>query len=830
MFIKRIILFGAGIIFISAWGDELQAPNIIYGPYLGRGTNQFAIAIIADPHIGDAIPDYGTPGWNDAPYGYDQGDAALKLRNTVNWINSYKNVYNIKYVFILGDLTESAEISELRKAYEILSTLQVPWIPLIGNHDVWPYIDANNKAPEELSDSYFNNIYGPHYQYLFNILPNFVQCPLPIWNWEVEPDHYNYFQDFAFDAGYGDWHFVCLDFNSRDDANNGMGVDAGGALYALDLNDKISSIKIRNCDSRGVVLYEHNNPTVDEGRSQTFFNSIPSLEGSFIGNDRASSIRIIGNCTVRLHKDLNYKGSIVRTSTNIPDLSSSTYQFNDKASSIKITNGLLSGRLVVYKDANYGDRQEVFIASDRYLYGNYIGNDAISSFKIYGPCRVTFYKDANFSGASLTYDIPANQTYFSPSMPSGWNDVISSIKIENCNSRGAIFYSEAGIDTYDNNQLTLWANDVDLSDNPTGWTFPKPTNWNDIISAVRIVGNCTVTLYVDSHYKGFFEATGPGFYVLENYNLNDEVSSMEVENGYLGSRIEIYEHENYGGKKEIFIYDDRNLDDNFIGNDEASSVRIYSNSSAFVCSLYTDAGYRGPVMELRKDDPRLGENGAYAWWRDHIRDYPNKKADNILIFAHHPLYVEFPPRDDSSRGYWNFTVNEYNNIAGFLNAFKEHIGGWFGGHLHGYPGWSGDKSWEIKYPWDGFSTVCNGYFTDANKNGNGWVRLVFLKYTEPVISWSSEVEKDGGLEERSIKVIRSSLKDGIIKLKVANLDGGDVSIKLFDSSGRLVGRSNHFLASDSEFILETHNLSSGVYFLKVITKKYVLTEKLVLLK
>jgi hypothetical protein len=801
------------------------SPNVIYGPYLGTGNNQFTIAIIADPHIGDGISDYGTPGWNDAPPNYDQGEAAIKLRNTVNWINNNKTLFNIKYVFIIGDLTESGEISELSKAYEILNTLEIPWIPLIGNHDVWPYIDANNKAPEEISDSYFNNIFAPQYERLSRTLLNFVKCPVPTWNWEVNPHHFSYFQNFAFDSPYGDWHFICLDFNSRDDATNGQGVNPGGALYAFNINDKVSSIRVRNSDSRGVILYENANP--NEGKSQTFFNNVSSLEGSFIGNDRASSIRIIGNCTVRLHKDANYKGSIIRTSTNISDLNSSAYAFNDKTSSIKIENGQLAGHLEVYQHNDYGGRKEIFIASDRYLYGNYIGNDAISSFKIFGPCRVTFYKDAEFKGSSITYDIPSGQVYYSNRMPSGWNDEISSIKIENCDSRGAIFYSDAGIDTYNNNQLTLWSNDPDLSDNPTGWTFPKPTNWNDIISAVRVIGNCNVTLFVDANYKGYFEATGPGFFVLNDYNLNDEVSSIEIQNGYLGGRVELYEDENYGGRKEIFIYDDNNLDGNYLGNDEASSIKIYGGSNGCFCTLYTDAEYSGISMEFRDNDERFTENGAYAWWRDHIRNYPNKKADNILIFAHHPLYVESPPKEDSSRGFWCFTVNEYNNIAGLLDEYKNHIGGWFGGHLHDSPSWQGGKTWEIKYPWGGFSTVCSGYFTDANKNSTGWVRLVCLKYSDPTICRNlSSI----GAQPDEEEMIQVNPIEKTVRLKINFPFQSDVLIKLYDSSGRRVYQRNHRVSSAEEIIIDTKGFSSGVYFLECKAEKYNLTKKLVLLK
>ena len=69
------------------------------------------------------------------------------LRESVNQINQNINTYNIRFVVVLGDFTNSAELSELNKAKDILNELQVPWVPLIGNHDVWPYSPID-EAPE----------------------------------------------------------------------------------------------------------------------------------------------------------------------------------------------------------------------------------------------------------------------------------------------------------------------------------------------------------------------------------------------------------------------------------------------------------------------------------------------------------------------------------------------------------------------------------------------------------------------------------------------------------------------------------------------------------
>ncbi|MEO0228119.1 MAG: T9SS type A sorting domain-containing protein [candidate division WOR-3 bacterium] len=680
--------------------------------WLGSGNEYCQFVIISDPHIGIGFSDYSTPGWNDSPPDVNnEGYSAAILRAVCNWINAHRISERIRFVIITGDLTQSAEISEMKKAEEILNTLQVPWIPLIGNHDVWPYTDGTS-APEELSDSYFNNIFDSQYQYLVSALPNFTKCPTPVWNWEVDPDHNSYFQDFAFDYPTGNkiWHFICLDFNARDNAPAGLpGVAPEADLHKLDMDNKISSIRVYNSDSRGVILYDGASPSSWEGKSEVFFSNDADLGSNWIGNDCASSIRIVGNCTVRLHKDVDYKGSIVKTSTSISNLGSSSYNFNDKASSIAVSNGALHGHLVVYEDIKRGGHSEIFIASDHYLTGNYIGNDKISSFEIWGPCKVTFYKDVNFGGDALSYDVSSGDYLYKESMPSGWNDRVSSIKIENCNSRGVILYEDVGIDNNNNPQLTLCFSDKDLGNNTP--------EFNDDASAIKIVGNCTATLFVDVDYKGYLEATGPGFYKLSDYNLNNEVSSIEVVNGYKNGRVELYRDESYGGSKEIFIYDDNNLDYNFIANNTASSVKIYPGASGCYARLYSDSYYGGNAYKVTENDPRLSENGAYAWWRDHLRNYPNKGDENILIFAHHPLHVQ-PTH--------LFSADEYNQVSSLLYNYKNSINAWFSGHYHdGQYSWGDYFEWNIEYQ---NQLICKGYFVGANCN-EPHILLVKLRYT-----------------------------------------------------------------------------------------------------
>ena len=63
-------------------------------------------------------------------------EIAERLRKTVEWLNAQ----NLKFVTTVGDLTDYATEEQLRKVSEILSKLKKPFVPLWGNHDVWPVI------------------------------------------------------------------------------------------------------------------------------------------------------------------------------------------------------------------------------------------------------------------------------------------------------------------------------------------------------------------------------------------------------------------------------------------------------------------------------------------------------------------------------------------------------------------------------------------------------------------------------------------------------------------------------------------------------------------
>jgi len=117
----------------------------------------WSFAVITDLHIGYgrglalkdsdnddyAVEiDYDGNGFSDSGPGEDY-EITERLENAVNTIIAEKDHRNIKFVVVLGDISDTAEKSEFLKGREILNKLNehgIPYIPLIGNHDTWPYV------------------------------------------------------------------------------------------------------------------------------------------------------------------------------------------------------------------------------------------------------------------------------------------------------------------------------------------------------------------------------------------------------------------------------------------------------------------------------------------------------------------------------------------------------------------------------------------------------------------------------------------------------------------------------------------------------------------
>jgi len=189
----------------------IKDENIDYYPLMQPFENyqiqeKWSFAIITDLHIGRGYPDYGGPGYDDGDTGQDYY-LTERLRKVVEWINDNKSKYNIKFVIVLGDISDSGEYSELKKAKDILDELDVPYVPVIGNHDVLPYTEYEEYdvpfGGYPIGREWFEEIFDD----------TFENCSEFFENWRKqqvdEPGNPPHLQNYAF--SYRGMHFIILD-------------------------------------------------------------------------------------------------------------------------------------------------------------------------------------------------------------------------------------------------------------------------------------------------------------------------------------------------------------------------------------------------------------------------------------------------------------------------------------------------------------------------------------------------------------------------------------------------------------------------------------------
>jgi len=189
------------------------------------GGRCFSFAQVTDLHVGEGWGDYGTPGWDDAEGAEDERTAVLRL--AVSSINLAVEEYDIRFVAATGDLSDSGERSELWKAREILDQLRVPYLPAIGNHDMWPYT-SGEEASGPCGDRVFEEVFADQFERLATLFDGFTKAPTPTFNPTCDCD--SSFQNYGFDLE--GFHFITLDIGTREHAPLGYpGVHSGSDLH-----------------------------------------------------------------------------------------------------------------------------------------------------------------------------------------------------------------------------------------------------------------------------------------------------------------------------------------------------------------------------------------------------------------------------------------------------------------------------------------------------------------------------------------------------------------------------------------------------------------------
>lgn len=198
-----------------------------------RAGEPFAFGVLTDLHAGTGTRDFGTPGFDDTLERLPDAPWAAAGREAVRKLNALKG--RVKFVFVTGDLTDTAERSEFLAAKRILDELEMPYIPLMGNHDVWPFTGpkldldpiGGDEADAPEGDRYFEETFRDSFERAAAALPDLARAPRPTPSPKGKPVH---FQNVAFTSGgYG---FVGLDWNNRGHLPGGWeGAPANAQLF-----------------------------------------------------------------------------------------------------------------------------------------------------------------------------------------------------------------------------------------------------------------------------------------------------------------------------------------------------------------------------------------------------------------------------------------------------------------------------------------------------------------------------------------------------------------------------------------------------------------------
>lgn len=268
----------------------------------------FTFVHLTDIHIGEGQGDYGTPGYlNDTMPEGDIGYSAERLRKAVNWVNQNAAEKNIKFVLVTGDITDSGEKSEFDKAKEILDALEIPYVPTIGNHDIWPYVRYQDEAPYAYGDSVMAEIFKDTYEKASQFFDHWDDGTRLTRVYNPESGEFHYHQNFSF--AYQGFGFLAFDFNPRyhvRKAEPGVGAEARlnnfeNGTYQWLLNT-IPNHPVKG--NKNLILLTHQPPHRDV---TALFNGLPLLDHDKMTRDLVRYRDHLGVWLAgHVHRNMNY--------------------------------------------------------------------------------------------------------------------------------------------------------------------------------------------------------------------------------------------------------------------------------------------------------------------------------------------------------------------------------------------------------------------------------------------------------------------------------------------------------------------------------------------
>lgn len=339
--------------------------------------------------------------------------------------------------------------------------------------------------------------------------------------------------------------------------------------------DSISSLRV-GANAQGVLCRD----TSLHGDCQAFTADLSSLAGMRVGNDVASSVRVmtrgevdcapgIGQAAFYEHQDF-LKPCALRGRGDYPDPLGLGIP-EDSASSVRLGS---DAQAIVCNDRAYGGRCILLTANTANLATTTIGTDTLSSARVQASgtseCvprtgQVALYKHSDFVAPCAIvnpgeYAVAANIPFE--------NDVASSIRVGD----GAQAEVCTG-DYYTGNCILITRSEANLGNTVIG---------HDSASSIRVQGlgtrDCVpaagqVALFEHSDFLYPCSTRPQGDYAnAAAFGIaNDSLSSIRVGPGMQAC---VCSAPNFGEVCESFTVDDANLGNNRIGHDTASSLRV----------------------------------------------------------------------------------------------------------------------------------------------------------------------------------------------------------------------------------------------------------------
>lgn len=170
----------------------------------------------------------------------------------------------------------------------------------------------------------------------------------------------------------------------------------------------------------GVYVYQHSDYT---GAWNRFLGDAENLSTFNVGANSITSMKIVGPYSVELYSGVNFTGTKTVVRNNVANASATLPGVNDNVGSLRVVRDGEEEGVFLYEHGNYEGKRVRLTGDEAAMALTTLGNDTASSIQIAGNYSVTAYADGNFSGSATTL------TGSAASLPSGWSDRISSVKI-----------------------------------------------------------------------------------------------------------------------------------------------------------------------------------------------------------------------------------------------------------------------------------------------------------------------------------------------------------------------------------------------------------------